>query len=1194
METALAKIRPHVSSSLPHQKTPANLLHALESTLAETSSDRTPTAYFAALITTLDGTLQKKDSALGDGDVLPAVLYLLASVAPFVPRPVIQSNLNTLLSLTAPLFPALSSHAPPLRSQLTLYDFVFRALDRSQLDMPAVRQSFATILQLCLDPRPKVRKRAIDLVDDVLSNPPTPLVRHPYAERVAEWMQNSLHQASSGVLPKSKSSAKESSVDNAIRLLTLLRPILPNLPLDVIPPITTTLLTFPRLGNPYLSQSSYSILSDLLSASVISSTQSSTEQIPAVLSAVVSSPPLKTDTTVIPSWLRVLGDIMLAYHSADPEASSQEFIKVWKTAWSYFETNHVDTRRAVAQTLESLSQCITFSMARIAVTDAVDGKSSTRVAIMQITKALHSLAYASATPELLRVVSSLITGLDMRIENSDSTLAAQPLLLPLIQKIADLRIQKNFEHKEAADNTISTAMRVMGPAVVLEAIPLNLEPQDREAGREPRAFLLPMLAQSHPSPLGHFVSYFVPLSERMFNLQNKAEAEGRQSEAKVWSVLISQIWVGFAGYCHAPPDVKDALTPAFSQLLSQLLYTQLDLRLSILKGLKTLVESNLDVSQADSPDADETSAVGGSISREEAVQNVAFLKTQVESWFAVFFNVFGSVARESRGFIGDVISVWTNIADPQEVSKAYHKVVELFQQNLQNYAAAPNVHQHANVTTMTQDLLILLLPFLETQEMSSLVQICMTDGVLCCKENGVQKRGYKILAKVWNSGKVQIDALAILHQLDSFTTGLSPAAKKDRFVLLTNLVPNIPPAMLHIIPSLIPEAVLGTKEPSEKARSAAFELIVCMGQKMSEGGTVSRQMVDGMDEDVAPEASASINEYMTMVAGGLAGATPHMISATVTAVSRLVFEFKDTIDSQMHTEIFTTLLVFLSSSNREIVKSILGYVKLAIHTLPIDLVKPYLTSLVPALLAWSHDHKNHFKAKVRHIFERMIRRFGWEDVYQAAGEEEASKVLVNIKKRKDRAKRRKAHEEEGEEEEEGPSRKVATGDAFEDVLYGSESELDESDEEDQAPRGGHPKRKGGDHGLRLRVDDDEPMDLLQGAVSRITNAKGDRRRKPGQDASRFKTDEENGKLVIPAEESDSDIEVSARKAANGVEGSAYRESVTSVDGFTRGPNGRVKFNKDTRKRRRENVDEDVEMADAEISAESKKSNKRQF
>lgn len=31
-----------------------------------------------------------------------------------------------------------------------------------------------------------------------------------------------------------------------------------------------------------------------------------------------------------------------------------------------------------------------------------------------------------------------------------------------------------------------------------------------------------------------------------------------------------------------------------------------------------------------------------------------------------------------------------------------------------------------------------------------------------------------------------------------------------------------------------------------------------------------------------------------MVAGGLAGASPHMISATVTAISRLVFEFRGT------------------------------------------------------------------------------------------------------------------------------------------------------------------------------------------------------------------------------------------------------------------------------------------------------------
>lgn len=63
---------------------------------------------------------------------------------------------------------------------------------------------------------------------------------------------------------------------------------------------------------------------------------------------------------------------------------------------------------------------------------------------------------------------------------------------------------------------------------------------------------------------------------------------------------------------------------------------------------------------------------------------------------------------------------------------------------------------------------------------------------------------------------------------------------------------------------------------------------------------------------------------------------------------------------------------------------------------------------------------------MRHIFERMIRRFGWEAVYQCVGEDQAEKgkVLLNIKKRKDRAKRKKAKaaeqdEDEGEEDVSG-------------------------------------------------------------------------------------------------------------------------------------------------------------------------------
>ena len=42
------------------------------------------------------------------------------------------------------------------------------------------------------------------------------------------------------------------------------------------------------------------------------------------------------------------------------------------------------------------------------------------------------------------------------------------------------------------------------------------------------------------------------------------------------------------------------------------------------------------------------------------------------------------------------------------------------------------------------------------------------------------------------------------------------------------------------------------------------------------------------------EVEANLGEFLTMLAGGLAGASSTMVSATITAISRIVFEFKGT------------------------------------------------------------------------------------------------------------------------------------------------------------------------------------------------------------------------------------------------------------------------------------------------------------
>ncbi len=237
LDLALSKIRPHIASSLGHQKAPANLLNALEATIDERKAERSPTAYFAALLTALGGTLRNDVSsglALDEGDMIPAELYLLALVAPFVPPPVIRGNLNAILSLTSPLFPSLMTRPPPLRSQMGLYGSVLKALDRSQLDVQGVWQSFASILQLCVDARPKVRKRAAEVIKDVLSCPPTPLMRHPYSDRVAEWVKSTLTDIITNAASRSKhNSSNLDAAEVALHLLAFLQQVVLRFPLSV-------------------------------------------------------------------------------------------------------------------------------------------------------------------------------------------------------------------------------------------------------------------------------------------------------------------------------------------------------------------------------------------------------------------------------------------------------------------------------------------------------------------------------------------------------------------------------------------------------------------------------------------------------------------------------------------------------------------------------------------------------------------------------------------------------------------------------------------------------------------------------------------------------------------------------------------------------------------------------------------------
>ena len=103
---------------------------------------------------------------------------------------------------------------------------------------------------------------------------------------------------------------------------------------------------------------------------------------------------------------------------------------------------------------------------------------------------------------------------------------------------------------------------------------------------------------------------------------------------------------------------------------------------------------------------------------------------------------------------------------------------DLFGQNLKKSRNTRASIDTGNILPMTLDILVLLLPYLSIQDVSELFDAIFSEEVLINPDNAVQKRGYKILARLVDGGKLPLDAEPLIKRLDELSDGLSPAAKK--------------------------------------------------------------------------------------------------------------------------------------------------------------------------------------------------------------------------------------------------------------------------------------------------------------------------------------------------------------------------------------------------------------------------------
>ena len=69
-----------------------------------------------------------------------------------------------------------------------------------------------------------------------------------------------------------------------------------------------------------------------------------------------------------------------------------------------------------------------------------------------------------------------------------------------------------------------------------------------------------------------------------------------------------------------------------------------------------------------------------------------------------------------------------------------------------------------------------------------------------------------------------------------------------------------------------------------------------------------------------------LHTLFSMVLGGLVAATPHMVAASVMALARLLYEFAGPLE-YMVDDLLPAVLALLRTKSREVVKAVLGFVK---------------------------------------------------------------------------------------------------------------------------------------------------------------------------------------------------------------------------------------------------------------------------
>ncbi|XP_063291043.1 RRP12-like protein isoform X1 [Pelobates fuscus] len=1041
------------SNSAAHKEICA-VLAAVTEVIRSQGGKETETEYFAALMTTLE--------AVDTPESLAAVAYLLHLVLRRVPGPVlIKKFSDTSKALMDILATQANSGGSSVgRWIVSCLSVLLRKQELSAWSYPSTLQVYHGVLSFTVHAKPKIRKAAQLGICSVLKGSEFMFSEsapsyHPAAPSTAKFCIQEIEKSGG---------SKEATT--TLHMLALLKDLLPCFPVTVTKTCCETLLKVMTLNNVLITACAMQAFHSLFNSNSLPS--SLTPELNAqIITALFDYLPNENDLQPLLAWLAVMEKAHINLSRLHSELCLGHLPRLFSTAMNCFLSPHGQVVSAAAKSLKSLlSECVAPNSSSI---ESVSSSPATGSAMhlckmFKVVEDGLSYKFHASWPYVLQLLQTFFEAAGR---------SCHPFMKQSLQTLADLRVSAHFPYTADLDRAVGAAVESMGPEVVLKAIPLQIDGTE-DLSDFPRSWLIPVIRDHvKNTELGYFTRYFLPLAVNVKNRAIELSQAQRNLEAKICETLQWQIWTMLPGFCTKPTDITTSFK-GIARTLGMAINDRPDLRLTVCQAVRTLISKGCE---------------------EEA--DKAEVGRFAKNFLPILFNVYSQPPGAGEGAatklpILDTVKAYLTITDQQMVhsflDKACSKLTE--------------AETTEAMRLYMLDLIVAMVPYAEEASMTNVYQTILP--YLEEKNHSVQKKAYRVLEEICAGERPPCKDFVDKNLEDLKKTLLgslksaSSPAKRPRLKCLIHIVKQLGVDHEEFMTSIIPEVMICTREMSVGARKNAYTLLAEIGHAFL------RFRDDPRD---------AMESYLAVVYAGLAGSVT-MISCAVFTLTRLLFEFKEQMGVDIIEHLLQNVCLLLISKTREIVKAALGFIKVIIFIMDIKVLSKQLQMMIEAIGNINKDMRRHFRVKLRNIFTKFIRKFGF-DVVKNMLPEEYHKVLVNIRKAEAKNKKQKALKQDSSQGEEDDKEAKIKGDSIDDLL----ADTDDEDDEKERPRKQQKKQtKQKSHAWLKEGEQDEPLNFLDpNAAQRVLATRPDV--KGAKLKHDFKTTSD-GRLIIPDDEAE--------------------------------------------------------------------------